>query len=98
MKENRTGRQDLDGEEKRKYNGGMKIKTSVALTQELLNAMDQLPDEYRNRSLFLETAAWALIAQLRRAEQAARDLEIINRRADYLNEQVMDSLAYQVAT
>jgi metal-responsive CopG/Arc/MetJ family transcriptional regulator len=75
----------------------MKIKTSITLSQELLNTIEDLPDQYRNRSFFLETAAWAFIRQLRRAEQAARDLEILNRRADYLNEEVTDALAYQVA-
>ncbi|RIK58716.1 MAG: hypothetical protein DCC57_00255 [Chloroflexi bacterium] len=75
----------------------MKVKTSITLSQELLDTIDHLPDRYRNRSHFLETAAWAYIRQLRRAEQAARDREILNRRADYLNEEVMDALAYQVA-
>ncbi|MEZ4637358.1 MAG: hypothetical protein R2873_07915 [Caldilineaceae bacterium] len=75
----------------------MKVKTSITLSQELLETIDHLPDHYGNRSLFLETAAWAYIRQLQRAEQAARDLEILNRRADYLNEEVNDALGYQVA-
>lgn len=75
----------------------MKVKTSITLSQELLDILDGLPERYRNRSLFLETAAWAYIRQLQRAEQAARDLEILNRRADYLNAEVTDALAYQVA-
>ena len=73
----------------------MKIKTSITLSQDLINTLDNLPEEYRNRSHFLETAAWAYIAQLRRSEQAARDVEIINRRAEYLNEEVMEVLSYQ---
>lgn len=75
----------------------MKVKTSVTLTQELLHEIDDLPTRYHNRSFFLETAAWAFILQLRREAQAARDLEILNRRADYLNEEMTDVLAYQVA-
>jgi metal-responsive CopG/Arc/MetJ family transcriptional regulator len=71
----------------------MKVKTSITLSQELLDTIDRLPEEYRNRSAFLETAAWAFITDL---EQAARDLEILNRRADYLNEEALDALAYQV--
>jgi metal-responsive CopG/Arc/MetJ family transcriptional regulator len=88
---------NLDNQFLRKYIGSMKIKTSITLSEDLLKTIDHLPTQYRNRSFFLETAAWAFIAQLRRAEQAARDLEIIERRADYLNEEVMDALAYQVA-
>lgn len=75
----------------------MKVKTSVTLSQELLDIIDELPEQYHNRSLFLETAAWAFIQQMRRAEAAARDLEILDRRADHLNAEVMDALDYQVA-
>lgn len=74
----------------------MKVKTSVSLSQELLARIDQLPGD-NNRSLFLETAAWAYLDQLRREAQAARDLEILNRRADYLNAEVADALLYQVS-
>lgn len=75
----------------------MKVKTSITLSQELLDTIDRLPEQYKNRSFFLETAAWSYIDQLRRSEQAARDVEIINRRADFLNNEMMDALAYQVA-
>jgi hypothetical protein len=87
----------VDRPYKREYIGGMKIKTSITLSQELLETIEHLPEHYGNRSLFLETAAWAYIRQLQRAEQAAYDLEILNRRADYLNEEVADALSYQVA-
>jgi hypothetical protein len=40
----------------------MKIKTSITLSQELINMIDRLPGQYQNRSFFLETAAWAFIA------------------------------------
>lgn len=46
--------------------------------------------------MFLETAAWAYLARLRREAIHAHDIEIINRRSDYLNAEVMDALAYQV--
>jgi len=38
----------------------------------------------------------AFVAQLLRREQNARDLEIINRRTEQLNEEALDVLAYQV--
>ena len=75
----------------------MKVKTSITLSEELLEQIDLLSAQYQNRSVFLETAAWAYIEQLRREEQAARDLEILNRRADYLNAEVADALQYQVS-
>lgn len=74
----------------------MKIKTSVTISQELLTVMDEFLDSDKNRSLFLEKAAWSYIAKLRRAQRNARDLEIINQRADYLNAETLDALSYQV--
>ena len=73
----------------------MKIKTSITLSENLLTTIDQLSGAYKNRSIFLETAAWAFIEHLSRAERNARDLEIINRRADFLNEEALDVLSYQ---
>ncbi len=74
----------------------MKIKTSVTISQELLCVIDEFLDADKNRSFFLEKAAWAYIAKLGRARRNARDIEIINQRADYLNNEVLDDLAYQV--
>jgi len=59
--------------------------------------MDEFLDVDKNRSLFLEKAAWSYIAKLRRAQRNARDIEIINQRAEYLNAEVLDALTYQVA-
>ena len=73
----------------------MKIKTSITLSQELVNEIDEYSDQFKNRSAFLETAARYFITQLRRAEQDAQDVEIINQWADELNEEVMDALNYQ---
>jgi metal-responsive CopG/Arc/MetJ family transcriptional regulator len=75
---------------------GMKVKTSITLSEHLLATIDQLMDKYKNRSTFLELAAWDFIARLQRAEQEALDIEIINRRADELNAETMDVLEYQV--
>ncbi len=74
----------------------MKIKTSITLSQELLTTIDGMVDTAQNRSQFLETAAWDYIAKLRRARLNQRDLEIIDQRADYLNGEIADVLAYQV--
>jgi metal-responsive CopG/Arc/MetJ family transcriptional regulator len=74
----------------------MKVKTSVTLSEDLLKAIDQRSAQYKNRSDFLEMAAWAFIAQMIRQEQDARDREILDRRADELNQEALDVLAYQV--
>jgi metal-responsive CopG/Arc/MetJ family transcriptional regulator len=78
------------------YFGAMKIKTSITLSSEVLEAIDLHIGEYRSRSEFLETAARKFILQLARKEAEQRDLEIIDRRADSLNAEAKDMLAYQV--
>lgn len=74
----------------------MKIKTSITLSEDLLKAIDEYTGEYKNRSEFIEEAVRVFIRQLIRRRQEARDLEIINNRADYLNQEAVDVLAYQV--
>ncbi len=74
----------------------MKAKISITLSEDLLKAIDEYSGQYRNRSEFIEEALRAFIKQMIRSKQNARDLEIINRRADYLNEEAADVLTYQV--
>ncbi len=74
----------------------MKIKTSVTLSNELVEAINEYGQPYKNRSDFIEAAVWAFIKQIVRDQQNARDIEIINRNADQLNEEALDVLAYQV--
>ena len=75
----------------------MKVKTSITLSKELLRAIDKHAKQFKkNRSDIIEAAVWAFIGQLIRDEQNARDLEIINRRADFLNQEAVDVLAYQI--
>jgi len=79
------------------YFCGMKIKTSITLSEDLLQAIDEYAREYNNnRSEFIERAVRVFIRQLIRRQQDDRDLEIINHRADYLNQEAMDVLTYQV--
>lgn len=75
----------------------MKIKTSITVDKGLLETVDKLSGRYRNRSELIEAALQAYIAGITRHEQDARDLEIINRRADDLNKEALDVLDYQVA-
>jgi len=74
----------------------MKIKTSITLSEDLIKAVDQRSDQYKNRSEFIEAALWAFITQMIRSEQNDKDLEIINRHAHKLNQEAEDVLSYQV--
>ncbi len=73
----------------------MKTKTSITFSEDVLKAIDKLTGKSRNRSEFIETAVRTYIAQMIRRERNARDLEIINQRADRLNQEALDVLAYQ---
>ena len=73
----------------------MKVKTSVTLSPETLRAIDEIAGALRNRSRIIELAVLEFIERRRRADRDARDLEILNRSADALNEEVEDILGYQ---
>ena len=75
----------------------MKTKTSVTLEGGLLQGIDEHAREYRSRSEFIEAAVEHFIQHLERQAAEQRDLEILNRRADALNKEAEDVLAYQVA-
>lgn len=76
------------------YISSMKVKTSITLTERLLKEMDRRAVE--NRSDFIEKALWAYIAGVEKAEASARDVRIINEKADSLNAEAADVLGYQV--
>ena len=74
----------------------MKIKTSITLSEDLLEAIDQLSTQFKNRSEFIESALRAYMAKMIRDEQNAKDLAIINERVERLNKEAADVLNYQV--
>lgn len=74
----------------------MKVKTSITLSNEILEAIDLHIGEYKSRSGFIETAARRFIAQLEREQVEKRDLELINQHSDFLNAEAEDVLTYQV--
>mgnify|MGYP001589076956 CR=1 FL=1 len=74
----------------------MKTKTSVTIEGVLLQGIDRYSEEFKSRSEFIETAVEHFIRHLERQETEKRDLDILNRRADVLNQEADDVLAYQV--
>jgi metal-responsive CopG/Arc/MetJ family transcriptional regulator len=73
----------------------MKVKTSIEVERDLLETIDKLSG--RNRSEFIEAAIQAFVAQRTQEADDARDLEMINKSADILNQEALDVLDYQVA-
>lgn len=74
----------------------MKVKTSITLSEDLLDAIDERSRQFKNRSDFVEAAIRAYIEHMIREEQNAKDLAIINRQADRLNKEAIDVLEYQL--
>ena len=76
------------------YISSMKVKTSITLSEDLVKILSRYAAE--NRSEFIEKALRSFIAQLARNEKTARDIRIINDKAEALNAEAEDVLAYQV--
>ena len=76
----------------------MKIKTSITLSRELLERIDELAEQYGTRSALIEHAVQEFLVQSEREARDARDISILNRRARALNAQAEDVLGYQVET
>ena len=70
----------------------MRVKTSVTLPSELLVQIDRA---HSNRSAFVEQAARAHLARLKRIQRDERDAKIINANAKRLNAEAEDVLGYQ---
>ena len=70
----------------------MRVKTSVTLDKGLLEQIDAATS---NRSAFIEDLLEKHFKQLAKAERDAKDIELINKNADWLNEEAKDVLEYQ---
>ena len=84
----------LDENPMRYYISSMKVKTSITLSEDLVKILGRYAAD--NRSEFIEKALRSFIAQLARNEKTARDIRIINDKAETLNAEAEDVLAYQV--
>jgi metal-responsive CopG/Arc/MetJ family transcriptional regulator len=74
----------------------VKIKTSVTLSEELIQQIDALSSQYGTRSALIEQAVRDFLAAQAQRTRDAQDLEILNRRAETLNVEAEDVLSYQV--
>ena len=80
------------GTDTREYNYLVRVKTSITLPEDLLGRLDRVD---KNRSALLERAAVAYLAHLEREARDRKDMEIIDRNADRLNREAVDTLEYQ---
>ena len=73
----------------------MKVKTSITLSPETLRIVDRLAGRRSNRSRVIEAAVLQLARQQKAAERDARELALLNRRAEALNAEMEDVLRDQ---
>lgn len=83
----------IDGGQDLEHKSGMKAKTSITLSEDLITVIDRKAGQMKkSRSEFIETALRVFVHQLARREINSRDLEIINQRAESLNRKAADVL------
>jgi len=74
----------------------MKIKTSITLSEDILQSIDKILGDSRNRSAFIEAALRAYLTQRAKKSRDDKDLEILNKNSERLNKEAEDVLTYQV--
>ncbi len=74
----------------------MKVKTSITLSEELIQGIDELFGKQKNRSEFIEKAVKDFIERQTQIKRDLRDLDILNKKADKLNREAEDVLSYQI--
>jgi len=74
----------------------MKEKTSVTLSKEVLAGIDRIAGSKQSRSAFIEAVLSEYLRRRARAQIEARDLELLNKAADELRDEVEDVLSYQI--
>jgi len=74
----------------------MKVKTSITLSEDIVTTVDRLAKEGESRSEAIERLLRERIADRARQARDLRDLELINKNVDQLNEEARDVLKYQV--
>lgn len=75
---------------------GMKRKTSVTLSEDILKTLDRASRKGESRSEAIERLLRESLATRARKAADQRDLELINQHADRLNAEAEDVLGYQV--
>ncbi len=75
----------------------MKLKTSITLSEDVLENVDRLAGSKHSRSAFIERVLRKYLQDRTRAALQARDLERLNNAADRLNSEAMDVLDYQAS-
>lgn len=73
------------------------VKTSISISSDLLEEIKTVAKEQKqNITELVETGIRDYLKKLMREKRDTRDIEIINRNADELNREALDTLEYQI--
>jgi metal-responsive CopG/Arc/MetJ family transcriptional regulator len=75
----------------------MKAKTSITLSEDVLESVDRLAGSKHSRSAFIERVLRRYLRDRAKSALQARDLERINKAADRLNLEAAEVLDYQAS-
>jgi hypothetical protein len=74
----------------------MKVKTSITISEDNINLINNLLAPQGNMSEFIEKAIVHYINHIKKSERNANDYNILNNNADRLNLEAKDVLSYQI--
>lgn len=73
----------------------MKVKTSLSLSEDLLESIDRLAGPDDSRSAFIERILRRFVDERALARREARDVAALNKKAARLNAEMADVLSFQ---
>ncbi|MBY0564783.1 MAG: ribbon-helix-helix domain-containing protein [Hyphomonadaceae bacterium] len=73
----------------------MKVKTSLTLSEDVIDAIDKLAGPGASRSAYIEKILQDFLDGRARERRIAREAAAINLHAAQLNQEMMDALAFQ---
>jgi metal-responsive CopG/Arc/MetJ family transcriptional regulator len=73
----------------------MKVKTSITLSEDLIQSIDAFQSGQKNRSDLIEKALRDYLDRQARMKRDSDDLAILNKKAEKLNREAEDVLSYQ---
>ncbi len=75
----------------------MKVRTSITLSEDVLESIDRLARSKHSRSALIERVLRRYLRDRAKSALQARDLERINQAADRLNREAAEVLDYQTS-
>jgi len=78
------------------YKSIMRVKTSITLSEDILQDLERVTEKGRNRSAIIEGALHDYISKRAKKLRDTADLQILNKNFKRLNREASDVLTYQI--